>query len=102
MIKSKPKLGNPKFKSIPQLKTQLDKEFSIYIRNRDKKCFTCDAELEFKKLQAGHFVSRKHTATRFDEDNTHAQCISCNIFKKGKLGPENFFIKFVAKNFHAL
>ena len=29
----------------------------------------------------GHFHSRRHMATRFDEDNAHAECRACNRFK---------------------
>ena len=37
-----------------------------------------------KKLQAGHFMSRKHYATRWDEDNVEVQCSACNVFRYGE------------------
>lgn len=80
-------------KIISKLKQELDKQFSIYIRLRDclkttgtttrGKCFTCDKILPFKKLQCGHFISRKHNNTRYDEQNCYAQCAGCNVFKHG-------------------
>ena len=30
-------------------------------------------------LQAGHFMSRRYHATRYDYDNTRVQCYSCNV-----------------------
>jgi len=35
-------------------------------------------------MQNGHFQSRKHMATRFDEENCQVQCIKCNIFDSGQ------------------
>ena len=58
---------------------QLDKEFSIFIRRRYAindiaTCVTCGKKDHWKKLQAGHFMSRKHLSTRWDEDNVQVQC----------------------------
>ena len=67
-------------KSVRKLKKELDRIFSLYVRNRDRKiCFTCGRPGN----QAGHFISRRHNSTRYDELNTHAQCVSCNVFKHG-------------------
>lgn len=63
--------------------------FSEWIRRKDAdergmvKCFTCDAEKHWKQIQAGHFISRRHAATKYDEMNVKPQCVSCNIFKQG-------------------
>ena len=35
-------------------------------------------------MQAGHFMSRKHTATRFNEQNVKPQCYSCNCHFYGR------------------
>ena len=53
---------------------RLDAVFSQYIRLRHAKneiaeCYTCGKKDHYKKLQCGHFMSRKHYATRWDEDN---------------------------------
>jgi len=35
-------------------------------------------------MDAGHFMSRKHYATRWDEENVQVQCKGCNIFRSGE------------------
>ena len=35
-------------------------------------------------MHAGHFQSRKHLATRWDEQNVKVQCVKCNIFDSGQ------------------
>src|SRR3990167_754356 len=68
--------------TITKLKHKADTVFSIWIRNRDKECFTCGSR---QNLQCGHYVSRSHNSTRYDEENCHAQCIGCNVFKSGNM-----------------
>ena len=68
---------------------KLDKVFSLYIRQRFAKneiaqCFTCGKQDHWKKLQCGHFQSRKHYSTRWDEINCQVQCAGCNVFKYGE------------------
>ena len=69
---------------------KLDAVFSKYIRLRDAdqegycRCATCGEKTHWTKIQAGHFISRKHYATRWDERNVHAQCVACNVFKYGE------------------
>lgn len=63
---------------------KLDRVFSLYVRKRDKGvCITCGAKGEPKYMQAGHYVSRGHYATRWDERNVHCQCMRCNVFLSG-------------------
>ena len=62
-------------------KTQAWKNLSKYIRQRDRKCFTCGAEA----TEAGHFIHR-NAATFFNEWNVHGQCYRCNRFLHGNLG----------------
>jgi hypothetical protein len=69
--------------------TKLDNIFSQYIRLRYSKneiatCITCGKQDHWKKMQNGHFISRKHYATRFDEDNCQVQCSGCNVFRYGE------------------
>jgi 5-methylcytosine-specific restriction endonuclease McrA len=77
-------------KTISKLKKDLDKVFSLYIRLRNAskdgivKCFTCDKTAHYKKMHAGHFMSRKHHATRWNEDNVQVQCPKCNLFGQGE------------------
>ena len=69
---------------------RLDTIFSKYIRQRDSddegycRCCTCGEVHHWTKIQAGHFISRKHYATRWDESNVNAQCVKCNVFKYGE------------------
>ena len=69
--------------------TKLDNIFSQYIRLRYSKneiseCVTCGKKDYWKKMQNGHFISRKHYATRWDEDNCQVQCSGCNVFRYGE------------------
>jgi len=71
---------------------KLDTVFSKYIRlsNADKNgyctCFTCGASAYWKNdgLDAGHFMSRKHYSTRWDERNVKPQCKFCNMYRNGE------------------
>ena len=61
---------------------RLDNVFSKYIRMRDHNiCFTCGKPA----TDAGHYRSRGHLATRWNEKNVKAQCKGCNRFCNGKL-----------------
>lgn len=67
---------------------KLDTIFSQYIRrryaiNNISECFTCGVKNDYKKQQAGHFASRRHYSTRWDEFNVQVQCYSCNICNQG-------------------
>lgn len=71
--------------NVSRWKKELDRVFSIYIRKRDKNiCFTC--KRYFERLQAGHFISRQHNSVRYSEMNTNAQCVACNVWKRGNIG----------------
>jgi hypothetical protein len=80
---------------------QLDTVFSKYIRQRDAvneiaTCFTCGKRDHWKRLQNGHFQSRKHYSTRWDEVNCQVQCAGCNVFKYGEqfIFGQNLDIKY--------
>jgi hypothetical protein len=67
----------------------LDTVFSQYIRLRYAKneiaeCVTCGKKDHYKKLQCGHFQSRRHYSTRWDENNVGVQCYGCNITNQGQ------------------
>ena len=76
--------------TISKLKKKLDVLFSQYIRRRNAdhlgrvKCFTCGIEKQWKEQQAGHFQSRSHHSTRWDEVNVQVQCVKCNMFRQGE------------------
>jgi len=68
---------------------ELDTVFSQYIRLRYAKkeiaeCVTCGKKQHWKKLQAGHFMSRANYSTRWDEDNVQVQCVGCNVYHSGE------------------
>lgn len=82
---------------------KLDKFFSLYIRQRNAvdgfvKCVTCNQPQtkHWKEVDAGHFVSRRHYATRWSPINVHVQCKSCNGFRAG----ENYIMgKYIDKTY---
>ena len=79
----------PKKPSRKTIVNNLDKVFSEYIRRRYTKnniavCVTCGKKDHWKNLQAGHFMSRKHYATRWDEENVEVQCMACNVYRYGE------------------
>lgn len=75
-----------KKKRKPNLILKLDRIFSKYIRLRDVMpngyfmCISCGQIKPFDKADCGHFFSRTHMATRYDEDNCNAECSACNRF----------------------
>jgi len=84
----------PKTKSKrvkPNLIKKLDRIFSLYIRLRDVmpsgygRCISCGKIKPFEDLDCGHFHSRTHMATRYDEDNCSAECRYCNRFSADHL-----------------
>ena len=80
---------------------KLDSVFSKYIRRKDSingiaKCISCGVERSWKELQCGHFMSRSHYSTRWNELNVGVQCISCNIFKNGQ---QYLFSRYLDKTY---
>lgn len=76
-----------------QLIKKADKYFSLAIRYRDGKkvmgdwftpCITCEKWGHLKQMHAGHFQSRRHMATRYDDENVNGQCSGCNTFRYGE------------------
>jgi hypothetical protein len=74
----------PKKKTHSQLKKELDRVFSIYIRQRDKgTCYTCGIKKEWKEMQNGHYVPRQYMSLRYSEINCNCQCYVCNVLYNG-------------------
>lgn len=89
MKRKKTASDKPKKKASPSLSTlvdRLDTVFSRYIRLRDAmpsgmfRCISCGKIKPIEQADCGHFHSRTHMGTRFDEDNCHAECRYCNRF----------------------
>jgi hypothetical protein len=83
--------------SRSHLVKKLDTVFSQYIRRRYAKndiatCVTCGKKDHWKRMDAGHFMSRKHYATRWDEDNVQVQCKSCNLYNQGEQYKYSIFL----------
>lgn len=79
------KSKKPKSKLIKEL----DVIFSQYIRLSNSidgfcTCVTCGRVYEWKKIQAGHFMSRQHYSVRWDERNVKPQCYGCNVMQQGR------------------
>lgn len=74
---------------VASLKKKADAVWSQYVRMRDadmngiSTCISCDTKRHWKQMQNGHFVSRKSSTLRYDEENCNAQCVACNMFKQG-------------------
>lgn len=68
----------------PDLVKKLDRVFSKYIRLRDVmpngyfRCISCGKIKPIEQGDCGHYHSRTHMATRFEEDNCHCECKACN------------------------
>lgn len=79
----------------------LDRVFSEYIRLRDcgdgfTKCCSCNRCITFGNSDAGHYLSRKYKSTKYDEQNVHAQCRSCNRFQHGR---QRDYQEFIIKKY---
>lgn len=63
-----------------------DKEFSLYIRKRDKwRCLKCNTNYEENPggLSCSHYWSRRHEGTRFEPDNCISLCYGCHTQMEG-------------------
>lgn len=77
-------------KNVSQLTKELDKVFSLYIRQRDSdedgygRCVTCGKLGHYKTFDCGHFVSRSYKSVRWNEYNCALQCKRCNGYGAGE------------------
>tara|TARA_R110002020_G_scaffold128710_1_gene288451 strand:- start:2196 stop:2603 length:408 start_codon:yes stop_codon:yes gene_type:complete len=77
-------------KTISKLKKELDKWFSLYIRLKDSddygmvNCYTSGRSYYYKQIHAGHFMSRRHLATRWCDRNVKPQSAADNLFGQGE------------------
>lgn len=78
-----------KLQSYATLKRKMDKVFSEYVRRRHADadgtvaCVCCGNRKHWKKMQAGHFVTRTRMTTRWDLENCAPQCGKCNVLLRG-------------------
>ena len=80
--KIKPK---KKIKKVTQkLIDRVARVFQLWIRLRDTDehwngtCCTCGIPVRYDEADAGHFISRRHKNTLFNENNVSIQCKRCN------------------------
>lgn len=101
-LKSNPKPKKQKKPTITKLKKEADKWHSLATRLRFAdlkngewwvKCFTCPNYKPIGQMQCGHFQSRMHNATRYEEENTAPQCLTA----ESKLKMFNGTYKSIAK-----
>ena len=77
-------------KTISKLKKELDKWFSLYVRLKDSddygmvNCYTSGRSYHYKQIHAGHFMSRRHLATRWCDQNVKPQSAADNLFGQGE------------------
>ena len=64
-----------KLPTIRKLILHADKLFSLFIRNRDKRCVLCGTTLN---LTCGHLIKRGKKAVRWSEINCFCLCSGCN------------------------
>lgn len=67
-----------------------DRYFSLWVRqshadrNGLVQCITCDNKKPIKKMQNGHFISRRFYSCRWLKENSAPQCYGCNIMDQGR------------------
>lgn len=87
-----PKRKTPKRKTVTKtkLKKDLDKWHSIYVRLRFSyekgigTCITCGKKYLWRKMQNGHFMSRRFYSVRWNLKNENLQCPYCNVLLSGR------------------
>lgn len=99
------KFARTKPVKLKTVRASADKWFSRYIRLRDTqeaggtrigKCCTCYRHMKITDLDCGHFQSRRYDTTRWDAENSHCQCTSCNRFHAGQ---QYLMGKFIDRKF---
>jgi hypothetical protein len=76
-----------KLKSLSDYMKELQVLVNTFVRLRDrnKKCVSCDKPLKHK-FDASHFFSvGQFPSVRFELTNIHGSCVTCNQFKGGNL-----------------
>lgn len=95
-----PTRGRPRARKTDRqsLVRSLDREFSLWVRERDKRCVQCGTQ---EKLTCGHVFSRVAYSTRWDPRNAFGQCMGHNLrhehdpwpfldYARTQLGAEQF------------
>ena len=83
---------NINLKTIPQLQNTLWPLIALYIKQVHAvdgewcRCFTCDKAIKIgtPDCHCGHYLSRRYSPTKYEEDNMRPQCGGCNGYGNGK------------------
>jgi hypothetical protein len=79
----------PKTSDLSKLIDKVDTVFSEVVRlsavdgKGNCKCITCGDRYHWTHMDCGHFVKRRHMATRYDLQNCGPQCTTCNVANDG-------------------
>lgn len=85
--KLKTKVKKKPNESLSLIKKRVQKLINEYVRLRDTglPCISCQKPI-IGQAHAGHYCSQgMHGVLRYDLDNIHAQCVNCNVWKRGNL-----------------
>lgn len=85
-------ISKPKKSSRKKLVKLCDKEMSLYVRERDKRCVLCG---KTNQLTCGHLLTRRNYSTRWDFGNCFCQCSGCNYRHEFNAAP--FTLWFIHK-----
>ena len=102
------KKGKNKYGKYSSLKRKLHDIVSQYVRIRGADeygictCCTCGDRKFWKSgkygMHAGHFMTDgAHAATRYDLENIHEQCFTCNVVKEGE---KEKFAEYIDKKYY--
>ena len=58
-------------------------------------CYTCKKKSPLKGMNVGHYIQRNYLSHKYDMRNVRPQCIKCNFYNEGMLGP--FRVNLVAE-----
>lgn len=77
--------------SLPELLKLAEIVFNKWIRNRDTDehgrfiCISCGKRKDATEMDAGHYYPKTCSFLRFNENNVHGECQSCNRFHNDHL-----------------
>lgn len=87
-----------KLPSISSLKKKADNLFSLFIRERDKRCVIGGGKCR-GSLQCGHLIKRGKMATRYDEVNCNCLCEYHNYLDNFD---HDIYVSWFLRNYGAL
>ena len=97
--KAETKTRRDKIKSKTEWLNEAQAAFNAYVRERDRLmglgCISCGVTKPDIQYHAGHYRARKAAPQlRFDEDNVHRQCATCNNHLSGNLIKYRMVLQF--------